>query len=714
MVLFYSADSYAQLSNSSYLPLAVGNKWQYLQLYDGWQRYQTVSVTKDTVINNINYYYLAGAINNWARYDDSSKQIIIRYQDSDYLNMDMNYNIGTEFNSYVFSFNGESGIKSARVYYDDSSSIFSRQFHSKGIEYSSSGLTYRFIFTEELGITEICNTYNHPGSSKYALVRAAISGNDTVFKYSDGVKPQITIVPLLVTNKYNNIIQASISHPYEGNENTSYDFIDSIKLESYYYDGTNKIHDTTIIGTRDFYSKVCNFNFNLDSALLKLGYDFYYRIYAVDRGVVPEYSSKPDLGFYRLVYSPNSVTLWEKKITGRTDNVTSVGFADNLIGYVTLMNGGDAQTHCTILATTDGGANWNTKYINNLRFPNKVYFINATTGFMLGYGDAEARIIKTTNGGVSWSKIVSMAYSCELYDINFPTPQIGYTNAFGVGSYLYKTTNAGENWVQLYQENFPYSSDKIIFVDSLYGWCNNRTAKTTDGGLTWVAGNSNLSDIFSISFLNKDLGWAIGHVYDPYEHYKIIKTTNGGINWIEQVSPVDSRLNDICFIDSLKGWACGDGGVVIHTVDGGLHWDKDYINTICNLTSIYNHEKQIWICGEQGSLYCQDINKLNEIKDNHSIAISGYSLEPNYPNPFNPETNIRFSIPFGSNVKLTVYNSLGQKVKELVNGYKEIGSYEVRFSGRELASGMYIYKLDAVSKDGKKNFSSSRKMLFVK
>ena len=97
-----------------------------------------------------------------------------------------------------------------------------------------------------------------------------------------------------------------------------------------------------------------------------------------------------------------------------------------------------------------------------------------------------------------------------------------------------------------------------------------------------------------------------------------------------------------------------------------------------------------------------------------SEVVKEYTLQPNYPNPFNPETNIKFSIPSGSNVRLTVFNSLGQKVKELVNSYKEAGSYEVKFSGKDLASGMYIYKLDAVSKDGKKNFSSSRKMLLVK
>ncbi|MDP4116446.1 MAG: T9SS type A sorting domain-containing protein, partial [Bacteroidota bacterium] len=97
-----------------------------------------------------------------------------------------------------------------------------------------------------------------------------------------------------------------------------------------------------------------------------------------------------------------------------------------------------------------------------------------------------------------------------------------------------------------------------------------------------------------------------------------------------------------------------------------------------------------------------------------SETIKDYSLTQNYPNPFNPETIIRYALPSGSNVKLTVYNSLGQKVKELVNGYQESNTYEVKFSGKDLSSGVYIYRLEAVSKDGKMNFSKTSKMLLLK
>ncbi|NWG28270.1 MAG: T9SS type A sorting domain-containing protein, partial [Ignavibacteriaceae bacterium] len=73
--------------------------------------------------------------------------------------------------------------------------------------------------------------------------------------------------------------------------------------------------------------------------------------------------------------------------------------------------------------------------------------------------------------------------------------------------------------------------------------------------------------------------------------------------------------------------------------------------------------------------------------------VKEYELSQNYPNPFNPSTVIRYAIPQSGNVKLSVYNILGQEVKVLTEGYKEAGSYEVTFDGEGLGSGLYIYKL---------------------
>jgi hypothetical protein len=71
----------------------------------------------------------------------------------------------------------------------------------------------------------------------------------------------------------------------------------------------------------------------------------------------------------------------------------------------------------------------------------------------------------------------------------------------------------------------------------------------------------------------------------------------------------------------------------------------------------------------------------------------GFNLNQNFPNPFNPETAIKYSIPAAGFVDLRIYNLLGQEVQILVSEYKEAGEYVVHFRADELNSGLYIYKL---------------------
>lgn len=91
-----------------------------------------------------------------------------------------------------------------------------------------------------------------------------------------------------------------------------------------------------------------------------------------------------------------------------------------------------------------------------------------------------------------------------------------------------------------------------------------------------------------------------------------------------------------------------------------------------------------------------------------------YSLEQNYPNPFNPTTRIRYTIPFESNVRMTVFNALGEEVRELTNGTQGAGTYEVNFNGLGISSGVYFYSVTATSIDGKQNFRETKKMLLLK
>ncbi len=85
-----------------------------------------------------------------------------------------------------------------------------------------------------------------------------------------------------------------------------------------------------------------------------------------------------------------------------------------------------------------------------------------------------------------------------------------------------------------------------------------------------------------------------------------------------------------------------------------------------------------------------------------------YKLNQNFPNPFNPSTNIRFGLPKSSFVKLTVYNILGKEVATLVNTRLNPGTFEIHWDASNYASGVYFYKLES------EGFTQTKRMLLVK
>ncbi|MBK9099328.1 MAG: choice-of-anchor J domain-containing protein [bacterium] len=100
---------------------------------------------------------------------------------------------------------------------------------------------------------------------------------------------------------------------------------------------------------------------------------------------------------------------------------------------------------------------------------------------------------------------------------------------------------------------------------------------------------------------------------------------------------------------------------------------------------------------------------IQKLKVSGELLPTVYSLEQNYPNPFNPSTVIEFSLPEDvANVKLSIYNALGEKVAELVNTSLQAGRYQYQWNAGSVATGMYIYELRT------DKFVSVKKMLLLK
>ena len=143
----------------------------------------------------------------------------------------------------------------------------------------------------------------------------------------------------------------------------------------------------------------------------------------------------------------------------------------------------------------------------------------------------------------------------------------------------------------------------VTFIDSLQGFIvgtNGTIIKTTDGGINWLIKNSGTNyDLQSIQFINSNVGWIVGRFLGNYSSI-VLKTTDGGENWNVLFQGGFGYMRSVCFIDSLIGWtACSSGARTLKTTDGGINWTRQDSLTFPGSISTY---KDIYALN-QNSIY---------------------------------------------------------------------------------------------------------------
>ena len=112
--------------------------------------------------------------------------------------------------------------------------------------------------------------------------------------------------------------------------------------------------------------------------------------------------------------------------------------------------------------------------------------------------------------------------------------------------------------------------------------------------------------------------------------------------------------------------------------------------------------------GEWAFTWIGDASVVSGVDDEHGLVADEFVLYPNYPNPFNPETNIRFSLPEDQIVNLNIYNMTGQLVESLLNERRSAGIHSVHWNASGVASGVYLYQLQVGGR------SITQKMILMK
>jgi hypothetical protein len=134
---------------------------------------------------------------------------------------------------------------------------------------------------------------------------------------------------------------------------------------------------------------------------------------------------------------------------------------------------------------------------------------------------------------------------------------------------------------------------------------------------------------------------------------------------------------------------------VYRSVDGGSTWQqlRTGMTTSSTLGIAVNDSGVVFVGTLNGQVYRSAQPTVSMV--DHSEHPWEFALYQNYPNPFNPSTTIRFAIPDSRFTLLRIFNLLGQQVATLVNEMKQAGQYEVKWDAEGLASGVYLYRLEA-------------------
>jgi hypothetical protein len=150
-------------------------------------------------------------------------------------------------------------------------------------------------------------------------------------------------------------------------------------------------------------------------------------------------------------------------------------------------------------------------------------------------------------------------------------------------------------------------------------------------------------------------------------------------------------------------------GQVFRSTDFGATWTAQTIPAVNYVYAMtFVHQGLGWVGTATGKIFKYIDPNFTGIKNNNNGTPENYKLEQNYPNPFNPSTTINYSIPSASDVSVKVYDLLGHEVMTLVNEHKSAGNYSVVVDASNLASGVYVYKMNAG------DFSDVKRMTLLK
>jgi photosystem II stability/assembly factor-like uncharacterized protein len=235
---------------------------------------------------------------------------------------------------------------------------------------------------------------------------------------------------------------------------------------------------------------------------------------------------------YKVYKTTNGGQSWNLQFATDQEYLRNIEFLNENIGFLGTLSP-------NFYRTTDGGTTWNLINIPGVQAICGLDAVGDSTLFGCGAYFDPAYIIKSNDAGLSWEFIDMSAYAESLVEVLFLDEQTGFAaGGSAQGGTILKTVDGGTTWTEIYNSNRPgervwklqqlFSNPNVYFgaVES-FGEFEGQLIKSTDGGQTWVSRNVPDTDIQGVGFITENHGWMGGH------NTGFLETFDGGETWMD-------------------------------------------------------------------------------------------------------------------------------------------------------------------------------------